>query len=452
MVRRLLLMAIAAWSALAGIGVHPLAAESSASLDCSGLRWVPAWTASVQGAGNRFTSSMTGHSVTPPNDTFDNQTVRQVAHLHFGGQQVRITLSNLFGNKPVRFDETRVGVRSKEATLRPGSDRPVTFGGASAVVIPTGAEAVSDPVPLSVAPFADLMVSLFTAGPTGPATLHANAVQNYYTAGGNHSGDADGAAFTAGGDVSHPFMAAISTQVYFLRIVEVLAPAATGTVVAFGDSTTDGYLSSGDTNHRYPDVLAERFLANPATSNLAVVAQGISGGRLLHDGFGPSGLHRLDREVLAVHDVAAVIFLMGANDIGQPFGVRPPHTLEERVTAEEIIAGYQEIARRVHEKGARIMIGTMPPAGDVTRPTPYGVYSAPDGVAKRRAVNTWIRSHGKDVFDGVIDVDALLRSSINPDHYDLKFDAGDNLHPNDAGYKVMADAIPLEFFEHLPYC
>src|SRR5581483_8432210 len=193
--RALVILLAVSTAAIAGVG--PSAAEPSPPPGCSGAAWVAAWTASVQGAGNRFSSSMTGHSVTPPNDAFDNQTVRQVAHLHFGGQQIRITLSNLFGTRPVRFDETHAALRAEAA---------------------------------SVVAFSDLVVSVFTAGPTGPATLHANAVQNYYTASGNHTGDGAGGAFSAGGDVSDPYRATFTTQVYFLRMVEVLAPASSRTV------------------------------------------------------------------------------------------------------------------------------------------------------------------------------------------------------------------------------
>lgn len=142
----------------------------------------------------------------------------------------------------------------------------------------------------------------------------------------------------------------------------------------------------------------------------------------------------------------------GLNDIGQPIGVRPPNTLQERVSADDIIAGYREVARRVHDAGAQIIIGTLTPAGDVTKPAPYGTYSAPDGIAKRHAVNQWIVTEGRRVFDGVVDFDPLLRSSANPEHLDPAYDSGDDLHPNDAGYKVMADAVPLDFFETLPHC
>src|SRR5581483_5811477 len=325
--RALVILLAVSTAAIAGVG--PSAAEPSPPPGCSGAAWVAAWTASVQGAGNRFSSSMTGHSVTPPNDAFDNQTVRQVAHLHFGGQQIRITLSNLFGTRPVRFDETHAALRAEAASVVAGSDRRLTFA---------GGEVTSDPAPLAVVPFSDLVVSVFTAGPTGPATLHANAVQNYYTASGNHTGDGAGGAFSAGGDVSDPYRATFTTQVYFLRMVEVLAPASSRTVVAFGDSITDGFFSSADAHRRYPVDLARRLQADPATAHLAVAGQAISGGRVLHDGFGPSALHRLDREVLALHPVA-VVFMQGLNDIGQPIAVRPPGTVQERVSAEDIIAG-----------------------------------------------------------------------------------------------------------------
>jgi lysophospholipase L1-like esterase len=377
-------------------------------------------------------------------DAFSNETLRQVVNLHFGGEMVRVQLSNRFGDQPVSFDEASVGLQRTGAALVSGSERPLSFGGDRSVTIPPGQEVVSDAVALRVEPFSDLVVSVFTAGPTGPATVHASALQNYYTAMGNHVANPSGDVFHARGDTSHPHSSTFTTQWFFLTEIEVLAPAATRTVVAVGESTTVGFFSSGDANRRYPDVLARRLLANPATQDIALVAQAIIGNRILHDQFGPSTLNRLDREVLSHPDLDAVILVQGLNDIGQPALV------PEEVTAEEIVAGYQEIAQRVHARGARIYIGTLTPAGDMTKPILYGRYSLPESVAKRHAVNAWIRD--QDVFDGMVDLDAVVRSPTNPDHVNPKYDGGDNLHLNDAGYAAIAEAIPLPLFEGRSGC
>lgn len=418
------------------------AAEAAA---CAGTKWVAAWAASPQGAGGPWgPGALSGRMSAPPVDAFSNETLRQVANLHFGGEMVRVQLSNRFGAQPITFDAASVGIRKAGAALVPGSERQLSFGGDRSVTIPPGQEVVSDAAALPVEPFSDLVVSVFTAGPTGPATVHASAVQNYYTAMGNQAANPSGDGFHARGDTSHPHSSTFTTQWFFLTEIEVLAPAATRTVVALGESTTVGFYSSGDTNRRYPDVLARRLLANPATEDVALVAQAIIGNRILHDGFGPSTLNRLDREVLSHPDLDAVILMQGLNDIGQPV------LLPEEVTAEEIIAGYQEIAQRVHANGAKIYIGTLTPAGDMTKPILYGRYSLPESVAKRHAVNAWIR--GQDVFDGMVDLDELIRSPANPNHVNPKYDGGDNLHPNDAGYAAIAEAMPLSFFEGRSGC
>jgi lysophospholipase L1-like esterase len=215
--------------------------------------------------------------------------------------------------------------------------------------------------------------------------------------------------------------------------------------VALGDSLTDGFYSSGDANLRYPDVLARRFLANPSTKHLSLIAEAISGGRVLNEGIGPSTLDRLQRDVMDHPNLGAVIFLHGNNDIGQPLALPPS------VSAQDIIDSYQEIAIQLHARGVKVFIGTLPPTGDLLKPAPYGPgYSTPEGNAKRAEVNHWIRT--QQIFDGVIDFDAALRSALMPEHFKLRYDSGDSFHPNDAGYAAMANAVPLSMFSSILPC
>jgi len=358
----------------------------------------------------------------------NGQTVRQVAHVSVGGHVVRVRLSNAFGSTPLAISEARVALSTGGSSIDAATDRQLTFGGSPTTTVPAGALVVSDPVSLDVPALANLAVSLYFPGSVTATTEHSLAVQTTYV---SPPGDFAGAA-------SMPDGGTTTSSWYFLNGVEVRGegwrPAA---IVALGDSITDGYASTVSANHRWPNYLAARLQASHATAHLAVVDEGISGNRVLHDFIGPNALARLDRDVLAQSGARWVVVLEGINDIGIPGAFGAP---AEEVTADEIIEGHRQIIARAHARGLRIYGGTLTPFEGTVFP---GYYS-PGGEAKREAVNHWIRTSG--AYDAVIDFDAAVRDPAHPTRMLPAYDSGDHLHPNDAGYEAMADAVDLGLF------
>jgi len=299
------------------------------------------------------------------------------------------------------------------------------FNGKGTVTIPAGAQMISDAVDLEVRALGDLTVSIFVPGDSGPPTLHAVALQTTYIS-------APGRDLT--GQAS---MEGATTAEYWcwLAGVDVLAPTDAAVVVAFGDSITDGATSTVNTNRSWPSILAQRLQANRATKDVAVVNTAISGNRLLHDFIGTSALARFERDVLSEPGVKWVTLLEGINDIG--FSNLPNATPGEAVTAEDVIGGLRQIVELAHVHGIKVLGGTL---------TPYAgaAYYDEKGEASREAVNQWIRTSG--AFDAVVDFDAVVRDPKNPKQIRADFNTNDHLHPNDAGYKAMADAIDLAIF------
>ncbi len=363
---------------------------------------------------------------------FDHQTLRMIAYTHFPGSRLRIRLSNTFGTKPLAIGQADVALESAGAAIVPGSDRRLTFGGRHAVTIPAGAEVHSDPVRLAVGAEQNLAVSLFVPASTGPTTWHALAVQtNYVSTPGNHAADTTGHAFTTQ-----------LTSWFWLDGVDVVAAPKDRAVVTLGDSITDGFGSTVNANDRWPDFLARRLLATPTSQGVSVLDEGISGNRVLHDApcCGVSALARLDRDVLAQDGVRWVILLEGINDIGFS-GLTDPETAPHTdVSAAEIIAGYQQIIGRAHANGLKIYGATLTPF----KGTAFPGYYTPAGELKREAVNEWIRTSG--AFDAVIDFDKAIRDPADPQQMLPRYDSGDHLHPNDAGYAAMADSVDLALF------
>lgn len=389
-------------------------------------KWLGTWSASAQLAGP-FPADFTSG--------FENQTIRQIVHVSVGGTAVRLRLTNAFGAQTVRFDTVYVGVQAAGGSLIPGSNRRVTFGGQPGVSIPPGASALSDPAGLDVAPLQNLAVSLFTAGATGLPTMHLFANQvNFVSESGDFAADESDAAFLSGNTASW----------FFLDEIDVLAAASVkGAVLALGDSLTDGLGSNWDANNRYPDYLACRLLAGPPGRVMSVLNEGVVGNRVLNDSlcFGVNTGARLDRDVLARRGVQAVILAQGTNDFGFPVG--PPEDIADCflpatvVSAEDVIAGYRQIIARVH--AARIKI-----FGATLNPIKRSFEWSPATEVKRQAVNAWIEESGE--FDGVIDFAAAVADPRDPEALAPWYDSGDQLHPNDAGYQAMANAVNLALF------
>jgi lysophospholipase L1-like esterase len=361
-----------------------------------------------------------------PVTTLSDQTVRNIVYTSIGGNRVRIRVSNSFGHRTVVIGAASVGVEFLGAQLERGSVHGITFSGHRSIALPPGAEAISDPVTMRVPPLTDLAVSLFVPGSTGPVTNHSDAQQVNYLAAGNHARDAAASAF--------------GTTVpswYLLDSVVVGGSPAHGAVVAFGDSITDGFQSQVNANDRWPNDLARRLAARDGAAAPAVIDEGISGNRVLHNSvcFGVNAQARFGRDVLSQPGARDVILLEGINDIGfsqtPNSGCTRPNT---PVTAQQIIRGYQQIIARAHAAGLKIFGATLTPF------RPAGYWS-PAAEVKREAVNHWILTSG--AFDGVIDFASVIADPGHPQFMNPKYDSGDHLHPNDAGYQAMANAINL---------
>jgi len=360
---------------------------------------------------------------TVPAEGFENQTVRMIVHTTIGGHRARVWLSNTFGTASLAIGAAHIAIRDNGSTIVPGSDRPLTFSGRASITIPPGAEMLSDTVALDVPESGDLAVSVYVPNKTDVATWHATGLHTTYISG---PGD-----FTAKAEIPD---AAKQASWYWLAGVDVVASSAAAAIVAFGDSITDGSKSTIDADRSWPSDLARRLLARPGEHNLAVLNAGIGGNRIWHDQTGSNALARFGRDVLAQAGVEDVIVLEGINDIRYS---NNPAQADQAVSAEDIIAGYRQLIERAHARGIRIFGGTLTPCEGEK-------YCLPDAEAKREAINNWTRTSG--AFDGVIDFEAATRDPSHPTRLLAAFDSGDHLHPNDAGYKAMADAVDLSLF------
>jgi lysophospholipase L1-like esterase len=357
-----------------------------------------------------------------------DQTVRQIARASLGGSRVRVEFSNEYGHDPLVIGAAHVALAGDGSAIVAGSDRALTFGGEASVTVPPGAPILSDPVDLEVPPQGRVTVSLYLPEITPTSTFHWEGVQTAYISGpGSFVGEPD---FEAAETI---------TSRIFLSEIMVDAPPDARAIVTFGDSITDGATSTVDANHRWPDFLAERL--NEADARVAVINQGISGARVLRDRMGDNALARFDRDVLSHPRADTVVLMMGINDIGWPGTLLVPQG-ESAPSADDIIAGYRQLIARAHARDMRIIGATLTPFEDTFRGNPLFGYYSEEKEAKRQAVNQWIRTSG--AFDGVIDFDAVTRDPNNPRHIRAELDSGDHLHPQDTGYKAMADSIDLE--------
>jgi lysophospholipase L1-like esterase len=379
----------------------------------SRTQWVGTWAASPMLAAGGF-------SVRP----FAAVTLRQIVHISNGGDQVRIRFTNEFGLDGLTISNARLALSAGGSAIKEGTDHAVTFGGASSVRIPPGAAMYSDPVAFAVPVLSDLAVSFYVPSQIMRGeTFHALGVQTNYVADGDVAGAATLSAATE------------LRSWYFFDGIDVNAAEGARAIVTLGDSITDGAQSTPNTNRRWPDVLAARLKQEPELKNVAVLNEGISGNRVLNDQAGPSALARLDRDVLAQNGVRYVIVLESINDIGRLARLT---AVEDEVDAQMLEHGLKQIADAAHQHGIKAIGATL---------TPYGGagYNSAKGEEVRKAVNDWIRTSG--TFDGVIDFDHITRDPQNPDRFNPAYDAGDHLHPNDAGYKAMGEGIDLKLFK-----
>jgi len=376
----------------------------------AGDSWVTTWSASPQVAG-RETLAGVG---------FDGQTIREIIFTSVGGDPIRLELTNLYGTAPLRVGRVTVAVAGPGAAVRPGTIHPVIFGGSASFRIPAGTQILSDPVAMRVQSLQDLAVSIYLQGRTGAATGHTWAQEvNWVSTPGDHTAEEGAGAFVVR-----------TRSWYYVSDLLVRSPGAAGTVVALGDSITDGVGSTVGADARWPNDLARRLdaLGGPP---LAVADEGIGGNRVLTGAAccGVSAEARFERDALDQPGVRDIIMLEGINDIG--FTARLPDP-RAHISAAQIIAGYQRLIGQAHARGLKIFGATLLPFQGA------GSYTAA-AEATREAVNTWIRTSG--AFDGVIDFDAAMRDPADPLRLNPAYDSGDHLHPNDAGYQAMADVV-----------
>lgn len=400
------LLVLALLLAVALAGAQPAYGQSQ-----SDPRWVTTWAASP--------STLVDPREQAPN--IDNQTMRLIVHTSAGGSALRLRLANYHGDEPLHLGAVGVALQSEGSGIQPGSSKAVTFGSMASITIPRGAVVMSDPLAYDVPPLTNLSISLYLPESAGFITSHNLGVQtNYNSTPGNH--------------VTSASLPVAEEVIVFnlLTAIDVIPNEDISTIAMVGDSITDGYGSTVSGNQRWPNQFARRLYADSSISNFAIASGAISGNRVTTEGsarFGENLQARFERDVLALSNVTHMVLLEGINDIGMS-------SRAELISADSIIAGYKQIIARAHARGIKVIGATL---------TPYegAVYYTPEGEAVRQAVNSFIRTGG--AFDGVIDFESAVKDPANPTRIRADFTT-DNLHPNDAGYKAMADMIDLDLF------
>ena len=405
-------------AAVFALGLAALAPawSQTTTTSTSAADWVATWSSAPMAPGS---------AILPP-VTFENQTIRQVVHLSVGGGRVRVRLSNAYGAAPLVVAETHVALEAAAGSIVPGTDQTLTFNGQTSITIPNGALALSDPVRMAVPSLANLTISIYVPDNTGPATYHESADQTEYISGpGNFTGA-----------IVFP-TAKTDTSRYWLSGVEVEAGIRINTVVAIGDSVTEGFQSTVDANRRWTDDLSARVNLPNGLPRLAVLNQGIGCSRLLFDVCGPNGSSRFDRDVLAQTGVTHVVVDLGRVDIVFASTANDP---AQSVTPDQVITGLSQLIQRAHARGIKVIGTTITPNKGST----YPGFFTPANEVERQAVNQWVRTSG--AYDGVIDFDAALRDPGDPERLLPVYASSDNTHPSDAGYQAMANAIDLSLF------
>jgi len=425
-----------------------LVASVHAAPAADGKNWVVAWTASAQGpypVGNPSAQPDLKFAFPDPTVGARDQTFRLMVRPDLWSRQARIRFSNAFGTRPVTFDGAHVGLQWGSSALVRGSNHQVMFGGKASVTVPPGQSTWSDPVALPFAKQPDelagrkLAVSFHVVGDSGPMTWHAKALStSYVTAPGA------GAKGALEDESSFPYSTA---SWFFVDAIEVVAPADTFTVMAFGDSITDGTASTMNGDDRWPDVLSRRLKAIHG-NKVAVVNAGIGGNQIAgpadyspdkpYPG-GPASGQRLDRDVLSLSGISGLIWLEGINDFSK----------NGNATVDKVIAEVKDGVARLRKAWPHIrVIGATVTSALGSSSTAHGF---PEQDDKRKAFNEFIRTSG--TFDAVIDFDKAvldpqtggLRPEFVPES--TTGGPGDKLHPNRTGYLAMGQAIDLDLFK-----
>jgi lysophospholipase L1-like esterase len=391
-----------------------IASAQSTTVKLAAPTWVGTWAASPFD-GDPW------HTI----PTLVDSTLREVVHTSIAGKVLRVRLTNEFGTEPLKIDAATIALSTGAAGIDAASVHDLAFHGSASIIIPPGAAVLTDSVEMATPPAANLAVSIYLPlQQISNVSVHSAAQQDNYILTGNHVRDTS---FT---------QPVVTPSWYFLKGVDVEpAQGNAAAVVAFGDSITDGAVSTENANHRWPDYLAKRLAGNPATAHLAVLDEGIGGNCILVHCVAENALARFDRDVLAQAGVKYIIVLEGINDIGRLHEKNIP---DYKLSAEDLEQGLAQLVARAHQHGIRVYGATL---------TPYkgAGYFTEKGEQIRQAVNQWILTSG--VFDGAIDFDKATRDPANPLMFAPQYDSGDHLHPKDAGYSAMADSIDLSLFQ-----
>lgn len=396
---------------LVSISLVSLPGFESLAQEHSDQRWVTTWA----------TSPSTLPAAEQDPAMIEDQTLRLIVHTSIGGSSLRLRLSNLHGDHDIEIASAAVAIHSEGSSIRAGSSASVSFGGEDSVTIAKGAVIFSDPLAFAVPELANLSVSMYLPDNSGFLTAHALSNQtNYISEAGDHVGSTN-------------LPIASETPAWnLLTAIDVINDNSVTAIATVGDSITDGWGSTASANQRWPNHFARRLYSDTSIGKFAIANAGISGNRVTTEAnalFGQNLQARFERDVLALSNISHMVLMEGINDIGMsPSG--------ELISAEEVIAGYKQIIARAHASGIKIIGATL---------TPYegAAYYSPAGELVRQEVNRFIRNGGE--FDGFIDFERAVQDPSHPTRILPAF-TEDNLHPNDAGYKVMADAIDLSLF------
>ena len=383
-------------------------------------QWVGSWAASQQVPEPRNALAA---------DDLHDATLRQIVHLSLGGEELRLRISNRYGTAPLHFTSVHIAQLVSPASSRivAGTDKALTFSGVTDVTVPAGAEYISDPVQFNAPPLSDLAITLHLDVPPAQQTGHPGSRSTSYLV----HGDQVAAIALPGAKTFEHW--------YFISGVDVEAHPDADAVVTLGDSITDGHGATTNANDRWPDLLAKRLQADPATKSVAVLNAGIGGNRLLLDELGPNALARFNDDVLAPAGVRYLIVLEGVNDLGMMTRLGDVSSAKHQAEVHQIIEAYEQMITRAHAHGIDAIGATiMPFVG------PGYYHPGPNTEADRQTINGWIRTSGH--FDAVIDFDKIVRDPQHPDRLLPAYDSGDHLHPSPAGYAAMANAVPLALF------
>lgn len=357
----------------------------------------------------------------PPKPGLSHNTLRQIVHVSLGGDTLRVRLSNKFGTTPLTLNAVHIATPTDSGAIDPGTDKALSFDGKPTVTIPPRAEVTSDPFRFALKPLSNAAITIHYGDVSPNLTGHPGSRTTSYLVKGNKVSAED----LSGG--------ATTDHWYTIEGIDVVAPASAASVVVLGNSITDGHGSGTNKQDRWTDDLARRLQANAGTKEVAVLNEGIGGNCILHGCLGPTALNRFNRDVINQPNVRWLIILEGINDIGGSRGDKAA-----AIVADRLIDSYKWMITVAHAHGIKVYGATMTPFGG-------SFYDTPAHRAAWKKVNEWIRNSGR--FDAVIDFAAAMSDPANPEHLIPKGDFGDHLHPNEEGYRMMAQAVDLSLFK-----